>query len=271
MFALGLAQDRGPRILDQVLLGGQRVGRQALRRRRLQMHPARLGIQVRQPGERVLELVERLLLQVSDPCCVGCRQGQAVNFRSGNKQCLEPAEVSTDECLEDFLAHFLCRDHPPGIDLVVLVDVHAPFHTAGVQPAILIGLPLSLGVGLAVDLDTVLVVAPDMRPIISLSVHQSAQQSALRVEEQPRPSLVLPLDFALLLFRGCWRAVNDSLLLRTVLKDLRRGRRAQGRSDPANEDNCQQRRTDACLRHPILLSTSGNVGFTCLAHAVSRG
>ena len=251
----------GFRILDQVLIEPGGAGRHALRRGRFQAQPLGLRPQFGELGRGRLELLGRLISLRLQPGEFRVRQTQRLHFRVSDPERLQSPEVVRQYGLQHFLARLFGRDHFPGIDLAVFFGGDAPLHAAAVEPAVLIRLLVVIGVDLAINLDAVEIVRPNVDLLVAVAVEEAAQRLTLGVGKQVAVASLLRAvdDFQ---FAGCLllrggNGVGDAGLPRLVTKDLGNprvlgsGQSAGSDEKPTSED---QTRCPACFIHPFLLS-----------------
>ena len=72
-------------------------------------------------------------------------------FARRDQQQLESRAILVLEREDQLFGHFRRRDHFPGVDAAVFVLVEAPARAAGLEPAILVGLAVEIGVDVAID------------------------------------------------------------------------------------------------------------------------
>src|SRR5262249_31601578 len=137
-----------------------------------------------------------------------------------------------------------------GVDLAVAVEIHAPLGPGGAEPAVFIrGLSRSLMVtiDLAVDLDTVAVIGPDIDLAVAVAVEEPADGLPLWVADQPAAAPAGALDQLALAGVGLLRGrndVGDAFLpgAKTLEDGSRRGsvglRQAARREQTARQHRC---------------------------------
>ena len=126
--------------------------------------------------------------------------------------------------MQHLLADLLGGDHLPGVDLAVFVRVDAPLAAAAVEPAKLVRFLVVVGVDLAINLDAVEIVGPNVNLLIAVSVEKAAHGLALAVDEQPTVAAGLgagdQLQFAARLLLRSGDGIDHAGLPRLVVEDF---------------------------------------------------
>src|SRR5205823_1142098 len=114
---------------------------------------------------------------------------------------------------------------------------NAPARAGRVEPAILIGLAVEVRVDLAIDLDAVLEVRPDVDLVVVVAVVEPAQGLAGRVGHHPAAALFVleQADLAAALLFGAGDGAFDAGLTGSKGEDLCRGGRGAGAAAPGQE------------------------------------
>ena len=148
---------------------------------------------------------------------------------------------------DDFGRKLLGRNGLPGVDRAVLVLVQPPAAAGRVEPAMLVGLAVEIGIDVAIDLDAVLVVAPLVDDVVVVGIEEAAQQRAVAVFHEPADVAVnfFGVDFAFGGLGGSGAVAIDPLLDGFQPQGvLHLGSASpQGRTQPAAADaqHCQPR------------------------------
>ncbi len=114
-----------------------------------------------------------------------CRHAESFDVVFGYQKSLEPGRIILLKRGQQLLAHFLGRDRFPEFDMAVARLVDAPFHAAGVEPAILIRFADKGGIDFSVNLRAVLVIRPDIDFAVVVAVEEDAQREAGFVAQDP--------------------------------------------------------------------------------------
>lgn len=186
------------------------------------------------------------------------RHAQRTHLGFGDEQGLQPFVAVGQQGLERFLADLFAGDHVPGVDPAVAVVIDAPLHAAVVDPAVLIWSFVPLGIDLAVDLDAVLEILPDVDFAGPGGVEEAAQRLTVVVDDLPAHFLALGADDGFHLARGLilrrGRGVIDAVHFRTIGQHLHAGgplSPSRGRDSPHQQEDHAEPQTRGFGCHPL--------------------
>ncbi len=96
----------------------------------------------------------------------------------------------------DFGSQFLRRNHLPAIDFSIFIRVHTPTKASRTEPTVFISNAVEIGIDIAVDLDTVLEVAPLIDVAITVGIGEPAKRLAIGIADQISIDATSFFDFA---------------------------------------------------------------------------
>ena len=122
-------------------------------------------------------------------------QSQRGDFICGGQQSQKSRGILVTETRDDLGTDLFWRDRFPGIDASILVRIQTPPGSGGIQPAVLVGLAVEVGIEVPIDLDAILVVAPHIDFVVVVGVEKPTQALAGRIEHDPPGNASLDLGF----------------------------------------------------------------------------
>ena len=98
---------------------------------------------------------------------------------------LEAAQVGSLQGPDKFLGELSGGDCYPAVDLLVAIAIDSPARPTCSDPAILVCLSIEIAIDITIDLDTVLVVAPEIDLLVLVRIDKTPQQLPVCFSQEP--------------------------------------------------------------------------------------
>ena len=155
---------------------GQRAG---------ELNPACFGSDLVQRADKVSKVADRIGRLVGEFLELLSLQSDLTKIVSGGHQGGEPLGVTVTQRRDELGRQFLRRDRTPTVDHPVLVVVDPPPRSCGTEPAILIRFAVEVGIDIAIDLNAVAEVAPQIDLLVVVGVSKSPQHRPVGCGHSP--------------------------------------------------------------------------------------
>ena len=115
---------------------------------------------------------------------------QVLDVASGNEQTLKASAIFGCQGRDDFLRDLLGRNQFPNVDRVVFIFVQRPANAVAVEPTVLVGLAVVVGVDVAIHFQTIAIVAPYVDDVIAIGIGELPQDFVIYAADDPRSNTV---------------------------------------------------------------------------------